>query len=106
MVVFALLEKAAASRRSVFFYATAAFLIAFFALAAIHELIPGLCIEDDRPGEECPFCHLVKSLTLIVALLLTLAFWVAVRERLLALAQLCPHLLFQTRFLRRAPPSN
>ncbi len=50
-------------------------LLALYALALVHEIIPGLCIEDGQ--EECPFCKLAHGIVLVLPALLGLTFTVA-----------------------------
>ena len=56
--------------RLVFFGVTLC-LLGLFALAAVHEMLPGFCTADEE-GEDCPFCTLVFTLVLAVCLALFL----------------------------------
>lgn len=49
------------------FLGTALLLLAFMAVAEVHELIPGLCTADDSLYE-CPFCKLIHTIVVIAAL--------------------------------------
>ena len=44
-------------------------LLAFFAFAAVHELIPGVCALIEGDDEECAFCKLLFTVTLVLAIL-------------------------------------
>lgn len=84
------------------FYAATLALLALFALALLHELIPGLCLDD---GGSCPFCKLVHTLTLTAP---TLVFFAcaALARRLLSGAAAPPRETPRyPRFLLRAPPA-
>jgi hypothetical protein len=47
------------------FYGTVCLFLLFFAVGAVHELIPGLCDGDEEGEEDCPFCRLVYASVLI-----------------------------------------
>ncbi|MFP4502189.1 MAG: hypothetical protein ACLFTT_14405 [Candidatus Hydrogenedentota bacterium] len=56
-------------RRPLLFYAALGLMLAFFALALVHELIPGLCTAGESGEEDCPFCKLVDTLCLLAVAL-------------------------------------
>ncbi len=51
------------------FYAALGLMLAFFALALVHELLPGLCTAGESAEEDCPFCKLVDTLCLLAVAL-------------------------------------
>lgn len=61
-------------RRTVFarcpwlFHATVAVMLLFFALALVHEAIPGLCAAPGGDAAKCPFCNLIHVLALAATL--------------------------------------
>lgn len=63
----------------ILFYGAIAFLLAFYAVALVHELIPGLCTEEEGPEYTCPFCKLVHSSSLLVLALLCVFCYVSTR---------------------------
>ncbi|MBW7864237.1 MAG: hypothetical protein GX580_11315 [Candidatus Hydrogenedens sp.] len=85
------------------FYATVFALLVLFAVALVHELIPGLCLDND--GGNCPFCKLVHSLTLTVQVLLFFACGALARRRLCGAATSPMETPRFPRFLLRAPPA-
>ena len=66
------------------FYGVLALMLVFFAVAAVHELIPGLCSADENGDNDCPFCKLVFSFTLIVLALAGFSFLTLFRNHLRA----------------------
>lgn len=61
------LRSSAFQDRPVLFYGTILFLLALLCIAAVHELIPGLCEAGDEGEENCPFCQLVHVLVMAAA---------------------------------------
>jgi len=85
-------------------YAVIMLLLAFYAVAVVHESIPGLCTLFDGDDEECAFCSLVY--TLAIALCLCLYFLLR-RER--QTVALLPYAVFGSQriwpaFSLRGPP--
>ena len=97
--------RSSSVRRHWLFRATVLGLLAFFALAAVHELIPELCPILEGTDDECPFCTLLFMLRLPVAIVVCLLCQVAVET-----APWCPRRLPRLRVPRsryspRAPPA-
>lgn len=55
-------------RHPIVFWAVEGALLVFFAIAAVHEIIPGLCLAEEDDDSACPFCKLVHALALLVFL--------------------------------------
>jgi hypothetical protein len=91
-------------RRALLFYAVLLVLLAFFAIAAVHELIPGLCEADGEGEEDCPFCKLVHTLTLIVAVFFFFTGCTAIRNTILSDSAFSPLMLQFPAYRLRAPP--
>lgn len=60
------------------FMLTLSLLLAFYAVALAHEVIPGLCIEDGQ--DECPFCKLGHGLALVLPVLMCFMILASLRR--------------------------
>ena len=87
------------------FYAVSLGLFAFFAVAVVHELIPGLCPILEGEDEECPFCELIYTLTLAVVVLLCACCCFPVRIAARHPAQCFPQRRPRLACSPRAPPA-
>ena len=86
------------------YYAVAFGLIFFLLLAVVHDLIPGLHVENDLSNEViCPFCKLIYTPALLVAVVMLL--FIAAENRQPARAEVSlPRFLLVRRHACRAPP--
>ncbi len=49
----------------------ALFLVALFLVAAVHEMLPGLCLPRNMDGSNaCPFCQLIYTILIVIACIL------------------------------------
>lgn len=88
------------------FYLTLVSLLVFFALAVVHELIPGLCAADEQPGQDCPFCRLVKTLTIVALLVVGVCCCTTLCDRVYVFCQHVGQPFPLTHSLQRAPPAQ
>ena len=83
-------------------FVTVTFLLAFYALALVHETIPSLRIEDGQ--DECPFCKLAHGLVLVLPALLCGVFTSAAcaYPKCVSIHPATPHAFYRL----RAPPTT
>lgn len=86
------------------FYGVLVLLVALFVVAAVHEIIPGLCNAVDDAGQTCPFCKLAHSVYLALAVLSCLLLFILYQTSFSLDAGLYAHDLQYPCFLLRAPP--
>ena len=101
----ALLTCTPFARRQRIFYAIVYGLLLFFAVAVVHDLIPGLCASMDGRGDKCPFCELVYAFALAVAVFVHLLRSQAARLRPLARRAPPPQPCRYPAYALRAPPA-
>ncbi len=89
----------------IIFYLVLAALLAFFAVAVVHELIPGLCTADDGNEDTCPFCRLVHALVLVVPFFAALCGWIIRRGIPCRITDLLLPSFHSPANLLRAPPA-
>ena len=91
-------------RYPLLFYAVVGTLLAFYAVAMVHEMIPGLCNAGDFSQQECPFCKLAHALTLLVLAFVPVLYGTPLRRRILVDLSASRNNSRYPRYLLRAPP--
>ena len=92
-------------RHPLLFYGAIVLMLGFFAIAAVHEWIPGLCKADAEGEDECPFCKLVHTLLLVAVAAACFAPWSCTAPRAQGDFELPPLTARFPAYLLRAPPA-
>jgi hypothetical protein len=86
--------------------ATVILLVGLFLVAAGHEMVPGLCVAPTPDGRTlCPFCQLIYTLIVILAVITALPILRLVQMCNPALPELPPRTTHRTTWSLRAPPA-
>ncbi len=88
------------------FCGVVAVLLTVFAVAIIHELVPGLCARVSSDSNSCPYCRLVRMLVVVVLSLLAPRWFPGFQEGPPAPADEPSTQEPRSLFLLRAPPPS
>ena len=86
------------------FYAAVLLMLSFFALALVHEAIPGLCSAQGGDAATCPFCNLIHVLALAATAFIYAQLAGMANPRPGALALFPPAPVLYPPHIPRAPP--
>jgi hypothetical protein len=80
--------------------------VALFLVAAVHELVPGMCLPSNPDGSvACPFCNLLYTLLILVLCFLLAGVSVSFRSFRVPPSEIPFASPLRTAWSRRGPPA-